>query len=422
MERSPLSAEPVATQAATTPAAPQRHTAAPRTRPQSDARQASLGNRIVQHSDLLQAGIQRAAGRGRPLDPGVRAHLQDRLRVDLGPARVHTDDAAHRMTLGLGALAFTTGPDLFFRAGAYDPRSRSGMHLLAHELAHFKQSRGRPGAPRCQLGGVSQPGDLAELRADAAADAVLAGRSAPDVGTLPEGHVSCFVDTNGGRWDTTVYAPFGPDRDPVTRARTIGADIRLEFLPNSTMPRGDKIGLIQTVRTITEGLPTFAGGLNDAVAVRGQDTANRDNIGLAIDRADDASPIYGSTGRPAKGKLKNSTNFVPGNQLGKRCWFGANEKAKLYDAPRTDAVPNSSQRFETTAVVLEGSAKGKYLGSISWGYTYAGGNGAVPVLLPLTLVSLGDPSAAFLEAAQRWNTSGARSSTGDALAPVLAPT
>jgi hypothetical protein len=417
MERSSLVAAPVASLEMHPVAAPTPRRAADQRRA-ADRRQAGLGNRIVQRT--LGDDIHASAGRGQPLTPGVRAHLQGRLGCDLGAARIHHDEHAHRMTLGLGALAFTTGPDIFFRAGAYDPRSRGGMHLLTHELAHFKQSGGRTGAPRSELS-LGRADDLAERRADAAADAVLAGRRAPDVGTCPEGQVRCYVDTNGGRWDTTQYAAFGPAFDEDTMSRVIGADIRLEFLPNSTMPRGDKIGIIQTVRTLTAGAPSFAGALNTAVALTAHDTATAGNVGLAIDRADDASPVYGSTGRPTRGKLKHSSNFTEGNQLGKRCYFGTNEKAKLYDTPRTDVAPNSSQRFEATAVVLEGSQKGKYLGSVSWGYTFAGGQGVQPVLLPLTLVSAGDPSAAFLEAANKWNTTAATTSKGEQLAHVLAP-
>jgi hypothetical protein len=40
------------------------------------------------------------------------------------------------------AKAFTTGQDVFFRQGAYDPGSRGGQELIAHELTHVVQQNG----------------------------------------------------------------------------------------------------------------------------------------------------------------------------------------------------------------------------------------------------------------------------------------
>src|SRR5678815_5609432 len=43
-----------------------------------------------------------------------------------------------------GARAFTKGHDIIFGAGEYQPGTRDGRHLLAHELAHsVQQSRGK---------------------------------------------------------------------------------------------------------------------------------------------------------------------------------------------------------------------------------------------------------------------------------------
>ena len=40
------------------------------------------------------------------------------------------------------ARAFTTGQDLFFRGGEYNPGSRGGQELIAHELTHVVQQTG----------------------------------------------------------------------------------------------------------------------------------------------------------------------------------------------------------------------------------------------------------------------------------------
>jgi hypothetical protein len=52
---------------------------------------------------------------------------------------VHTDARSDALNRALEARAFTTGQDIFFRSGEYDPGSAAGQALLAHELAHVVQ-------------------------------------------------------------------------------------------------------------------------------------------------------------------------------------------------------------------------------------------------------------------------------------------
>ena len=55
--------------------------------------------------------------------------------------RVHADDAAADLSQGLNAFAFAYGTDLYFSRGRYDPDSREGKRLLAHELSHVVQQK-----------------------------------------------------------------------------------------------------------------------------------------------------------------------------------------------------------------------------------------------------------------------------------------
>ena len=41
----------------------------------------------------------------------------------------------------IGARAFTSGTDIHFASGAYDPHSPAGKKLLAHELTHVVQQK-----------------------------------------------------------------------------------------------------------------------------------------------------------------------------------------------------------------------------------------------------------------------------------------
>jgi hypothetical protein len=109
--------------------------------------------------------VSRLLGGGQPLAGHLRAELEARVGQDLGGVRLHTDAAADEMARELGALAFTTGSEIGFRAGHYEPGSRRGRRLLAHELSHVVQQR-RAGT---RLADRSRPGDRHEAAAEAAA-------------------------------------------------------------------------------------------------------------------------------------------------------------------------------------------------------------------------------------------------------------
>ena len=91
-----------------------------------------------------------AGGAGTPagaLPQQVRESLEGALGGDFGDVRVHTDGSAHRISAALRAEAFTSGQDIWFGRGAYDPWHGPGIRLLAHELTHvMQQQRGAGGA------------------------------------------------------------------------------------------------------------------------------------------------------------------------------------------------------------------------------------------------------------------------------------
>jgi hypothetical protein len=85
---------------------------------------------------------------GGPLSNETRSFMGSRFGHDFSSVRVHTDHRAASMTEQLHAEAFTSGRDIYFRAGRYDPLSLSGKRLLAHELTHVIQQGAKTSA-RC---------------------------------------------------------------------------------------------------------------------------------------------------------------------------------------------------------------------------------------------------------------------------------
>lgn len=110
----------------------------------------------------LESEIRGAAGGGRPLDAGVSERAGRALGADFGGVNVHTDARADSLNRSLGARAFTTGRDIFFRHGEYAPETHRGRELIAHELTHVVQqgggARGRAGALKTQAATASAGG------------------------------------------------------------------------------------------------------------------------------------------------------------------------------------------------------------------------------------------------------------------------
>lgn len=120
-------------------------------------------------SPAVEGAIQQERGGGASLDHGVRRQMESSLGADFSGVRVHTDHKADSLNRDLSARAFTTGQDIFFRQGAYQPATSDGRELIAHELTHVVQQGG--GVRRAMS--VSQPGDPHEVEAEQTARQVM---------------------------------------------------------------------------------------------------------------------------------------------------------------------------------------------------------------------------------------------------------
>lgn len=120
----------------------------------------------------IAARIQAKQGSGSPLDAGVRTTMEKALNTDFSSVNVHTDSEADALNRSVSAVAFTTGKDIFFKQGAYNPGSSGGQQLLAHELTHVvQQGRGAVSSGGSGMH-VGPAGDSHEQQADATAAAV----------------------------------------------------------------------------------------------------------------------------------------------------------------------------------------------------------------------------------------------------------
>ena len=90
-------------------------------------------------SGHLVERLSGARGGGSPLSYEARSFIEPRFGYDFGDVRVHTDSNAAQMTRDLNAEAFTSGKDVYFASGTYNPGTPTGMRLLADELTHVVQ-------------------------------------------------------------------------------------------------------------------------------------------------------------------------------------------------------------------------------------------------------------------------------------------
>jgi len=133
----------------------------------------SLAKENSQHPDVpheIEGAIQRERGGGHSLDGGVRRQMESSFGANFSGVRVHTDGQADSLSRNLSARAFTTGQDIFFRQGAYEPGSSVGRELLAHELTHVVQQNGQA-VNRAMS--VSHPSDPHEVEAEQTARSII---------------------------------------------------------------------------------------------------------------------------------------------------------------------------------------------------------------------------------------------------------
>ena len=92
----------------------------------------------------IESHIASRRGAGSPLSRSSIAFFEPRFGSDFSAVRIHTDSSAANAARQLSAQAFTTGSDIFFGTGKYQPETAEGQRLLAHELTHVvQQSAGR---------------------------------------------------------------------------------------------------------------------------------------------------------------------------------------------------------------------------------------------------------------------------------------
>ncbi len=90
----------------------------------------------------VEKSISAKSGSGQAIPDVHREMFESAMGRDFSSVNIHADSEADSLNKQVGARAFTTGSDIFFRQGEYNPASSGGQELLAHELTHVVQQGG----------------------------------------------------------------------------------------------------------------------------------------------------------------------------------------------------------------------------------------------------------------------------------------
>ena len=107
--------------------------------------QRSASNEIATVSPHFEQSLRQSThSGGEALPSSTRSFMESRFGWNFSSVRVHSDARANTLARDVNARAFTLDNRVFFAKSQYQPDTREGQHLLAHELTHVvQQSEGR---------------------------------------------------------------------------------------------------------------------------------------------------------------------------------------------------------------------------------------------------------------------------------------
>jgi outer membrane protein OmpA-like peptidoglycan-associated protein len=278
---------------------------------------------------IMEQKIQETQGSGSQIPSAVRESLEEKLGADFSSVRVHTDAKANRLSNALGANAFTTGNDVYFNQGRYNPESKSGQGLLAHELTHVVQQGGKDaGVIQC---------DMMESLAPTALGGFEIGMA-------------------------TRNAPLRP-----------GMEGTILFQPDPTGPYSTEITLIQTANLVDiSGNTTTPGAPVDWRHSGAGTEAPRNEVRTPLDGTFiDAIYAEAPRGSATTPDYVQPADFAADPVRNHHGWLRSAadvREASLYDYPSSGSDRNFS--FETVA---KGSDNQVVYGSLEWGFKIRSG-------------------------------------------------
>ncbi len=262
------------------------------------------GSETAQPAALVVSAALQSSGQA--LDETTRASMQARFGHDFSRVRVHTDEKASESARAVGADAYTTGKDIFFQSGQYQPNTAEGKRLLAHELTHVVQQSGQTTSSPSRLE-INPPDDAFEREADQIADTVSAPapsrplqimkkslqkngsatiqRSASFKSTKPLEITNLSTQILLGRDDAGYTAPHLNGKE-ITSAEDVVAAIHRPQLAHRALgkfgPARPPVNMFNLQKTSFSADPTHAGLVEQYRSEHGIPTSGMDETGEPV--------------------------------------------------------------------------------------------------------------------------------------------
>lgn len=83
--------------------------------------------------------IEKIQNGGQRIPNNIRRPYEDHFGRDFTHVKIHTDNSAQQVNHSINARAYTLGSHIVFGTNQFQPQSKQGQHLLAHELTHVVQ-------------------------------------------------------------------------------------------------------------------------------------------------------------------------------------------------------------------------------------------------------------------------------------------
>lgn len=303
-------------------------------------------------SRAVSGAVTATRGGGNALPASMRAEMEARLGADFSAVRIHDDSQSHQLAQALGANAFTTGSDIYFNQGRYDPASPAGQRLLAHELTHVVQQGG-------EAGGAVQ------------FDLMM---------TLP---------TALGYYEIEMASRTAP---------RVGMEGNIRFMPDAAGPYSTQIGLVQAINITNIGCPTPASG--EPIGWSGIGGQIPDGEALRTTGADGAPAGWYIDSQTAAHPQSSNVgpNYIEQWGLSANNYFGwlrsptDRHETSLYDYPNWSCDANFD--FETVAKATDTQT---VYGALEWGFQIRTG-----AVTGEYAQAFGAESATFQEALERF--------------------
>jgi hypothetical protein len=350
------------------------------------------GNPDARQGMIAPAGIKQqiaaSKGNGDKL-PDSATHMLKGKTGDIDQVRIHTDSKAAELADAVNAEAFTVGKDIYFSQGAFNTYTPEGKKLLIHELQHTAQNKE----------------DNTEV--------IQRGIKVPTAwGEFEEGWQIEGKNTDNGEkyplygfGGVLTYTP----KDP-TDATSIGL-VQIARGHENDVKKGDNILYDEETRkehAIKAEDAKFSSALNE-----NEEGFHVDAFGSAV------NPLYAVTSAKEGETLTQGKTDKPVEEKGgkDKYWEGAGQHgwhykenndlkhrpANIFDAPNFSITKGNTGGIvlETAAVALDGKQKGRYYGSVTWGWSVD----AAGTLTTnhIKLASMGAVTPTFMKAAHMWN-------------------